>query len=202
MVRSPSRFRSATARSERPMRRWISWVRPLCRPLADSRAVRVRVARGNIPYSLEIHPLPELRRNEGTVSSTEAVQITRVLPTSMRAEPSAVEMKSGVMVTGRIWSGARLSLRKIIAAILNEEASSVRGGIQLGEVSPVLADLVLQGGCQLVDVTGGEAYHAAFEHRDAVAADGIAPYLDQQSLHGLGVVLLRRHTDQVLQSSS
>jgi len=48
----------------------------------------------------------------GTVSSIDAVQITRVLPTSMSAEPSAVEMKSGTMLTGRIWSGARLSERK------------------------------------------------------------------------------------------
>lgn len=62
-------------------------------------------------YSLEIHPLPELRRNCGTVSSIEAVQMTRVWPISMRTEPSAVVMKSGVMVTGRSWSGERLSER-------------------------------------------------------------------------------------------
>ena len=47
-------------------------------------------------YSLEIQPLPVLRMNEGTVSSIEAVQMTRVLPTSIRTEPSAVVMKSGV----------------------------------------------------------------------------------------------------------
>ncbi len=41
----------------------------------------------------------------------EAVQITRVLPTSMRTEPSAVLMKPGMMLTGRIWSGVRLSER-------------------------------------------------------------------------------------------
>ena len=52
-------------------------------------------------YSLETHPLPELRKNCGTVSSTDAVQITRVLPTSISTDPSAVEMKSGVKVTGR-----------------------------------------------------------------------------------------------------
>jgi hypothetical protein len=62
-------------------------------------------------YSLEIHPLPELRMNWGTVSSIEAVQMTRVLPTSMRTEPSAVEMNSGVRTTGRSWSGERLSER-------------------------------------------------------------------------------------------
>ena len=40
--------------------------------------------------------------------------MTRVLPISISAEPSAVEMKSGMMLTGRIWSGARLLLRKIM----------------------------------------------------------------------------------------
>ena len=34
MVLSPSFFRSNTARRERPIRRWISWVRPLCLPRA------------------------------------------------------------------------------------------------------------------------------------------------------------------------
>ena len=111
MVRSPRRVRSVTARRLRPMRRWISWVRPLCRPLLTSRGVRVRVARGSMEYSLEIHPLPELRMKAGTVSSIDAVQITRVLPTSISTEPSAVVMKSGVKVMGRSWSGARLSER-------------------------------------------------------------------------------------------
>ena len=75
------------------------------------RSVNLRVARGSIPYSPEIHPLPELRKNAGTASSTEAVQITRVFPISISAEPSAVEMKSGTMLTGRICSAVRLSLR-------------------------------------------------------------------------------------------
>ncbi len=43
-MRSPSFFRSNTARSERPIRRWISCVRPLCLPLAASRLLRVWVA--------------------------------------------------------------------------------------------------------------------------------------------------------------
>src|SRR5208283_3565860 len=67
-----------------------------------------------MPYSPDIHPLPELRKNSGTDSSTDAVQMTRVLPISINADPSAVEMKSGIMLTGRICSGVRLSLRKII----------------------------------------------------------------------------------------
>jgi hypothetical protein len=62
-------------------------------------------------YSLDIHPLPVLRMNCGTVSSIEAVQMTRVLPTSINADPSAVVMKSGIIFTGRSWSGERLSDR-------------------------------------------------------------------------------------------
>ena len=62
-------------------------------------------------YSQVTQPLPELRMKWGTVSSMDAVQITRVFPTSNSTEPSAVEMKSGTIFTGRIWSRARLSLR-------------------------------------------------------------------------------------------
>ena len=51
-----------TARSERPISRWISWVRPLCLPRAASRAMRVCVARGSMPYSAVIQPWPLPRR--------------------------------------------------------------------------------------------------------------------------------------------
>ena len=37
---------------------------------------------------------------------TEAVQITRVLPTEISAEPSAVATNSGSIVTGRMSAGA------------------------------------------------------------------------------------------------
>jgi hypothetical protein len=36
--------------------------------------------------------LPEFRKNVGTVSSTDAVQMTRVFPTSINTDPSAVVM--------------------------------------------------------------------------------------------------------------
>src|SRR5207248_1880428 len=88
--RSPRIARSITERSERPIKRWISWVRPLGRPLATSRAVRVEVARGSIEYSAVTQPLPVLRRNGGTEDSTLAAHRTWVFPTVMRAEPSAV----------------------------------------------------------------------------------------------------------------
>jgi len=110
-VRSPILDKSVMARNERPIKRWISCERPLGRPFVDSRGVRVRVERGNIAYSLVIQPLPRPLMNFGTDSSTLAVQMTRVLPTSMRTEPSAVEIKSGIILTGRICSGVRLSDR-------------------------------------------------------------------------------------------
>ena len=107
MVRSPSLARSNTARSERPIRRWISWVRPLCLPLAASRSPRVWVARGSMPYSAVTQPSPLPRLCGGTRSSTEAVHSTRVAPNSMSTEPSAWTVKPRVIRTGRNWSGAR-----------------------------------------------------------------------------------------------
>src|SRR5665213_533570 len=99
--RSPSASRFTTARSERPISRWISWVRPLARPFVTSRGVRVPVARGSIAYSAVTQPLPEFRRNAGTEFSTLAAHNTCVLPTVMSAEPSAVFRYPGTIVTAR-----------------------------------------------------------------------------------------------------
>jgi hypothetical protein len=88
IVRSPISSRRVTARSERPISRWISCVRPPTLPADASRWFRVVVDRGSMPYSAVTQPFPELRRNGGTRSSTLAVQITRVSPASMRTEPS------------------------------------------------------------------------------------------------------------------
>ena len=57
-VRSPRRPRSTTPRSERPIRRWISWVRPPILPAVASRCVRSAVERGSIEYSAVTQPLP------------------------------------------------------------------------------------------------------------------------------------------------
>jgi hypothetical protein len=89
IVRSPIAPRSMQARSDRPIRRWISCVRPPCRPRAASRGLRVWVARGSMPYSAVSQPLPLLRRNGGTPFSTLAVHRTRVAPNSQSTEPSA-----------------------------------------------------------------------------------------------------------------
>ena len=80
---------STTARSERPIRRWISCVRPEAPPLEASRCERVVVARGSIPYSAVTQPSPLPFRKGGTFSSTLTAHTTRVSPTSIRHEPSA-----------------------------------------------------------------------------------------------------------------
>src|SRR6476619_4926353 len=111
IVRSPSSVSLVTERSDRPISRWISCVRPPTLPALDSRCVRVLVARGSMPYSAVTQPLPVLRRNGGTRSSTLAVQITLVRPTSISTDPSACARKPGVMVVGRSCAGERPSLR-------------------------------------------------------------------------------------------
>ena len=54
-----------------------------------SRFLRVFVARGSMAYSAVTQPRPLPSRKGGTLSSTEAVQITLVLPISTSTEPSA-----------------------------------------------------------------------------------------------------------------
>src|SRR5207244_1611230 len=49
---------SQTARRDRPIRRWISWVRPDWRPRAASLGVRSTVEPGSIEYSAVTHPQP------------------------------------------------------------------------------------------------------------------------------------------------
>src|SRR5438128_4634249 len=110
-VRSPKDRRSTTARSERPMSRWISCVRPDGRPFEASRCERVEVERGSMPYSAVIQPSPWPLRNGGTRSSTLTVQITLVAPNSTSTEPSGWTRKSRASAMGRSWSGARPSAR-------------------------------------------------------------------------------------------
>jgi len=90
-----------TARKLRPINLWISWVRPDCLPFAASRSVRLWVDRGSMPYSAVTHPLPLLRRNGGTFSSTEAVHRTWVSPKRTMQEPAAYLLNPGSSETGR-----------------------------------------------------------------------------------------------------
>ena len=106
-VTSPICERSTTARSARPISRWISCVRPDRLPRAASRSSRVCVARGSMPYSAVTQPWPELRMNGGTRPSTLAAQSTSVLPMRIRHDPSAWREKPGVSEIGRKTSAAR-----------------------------------------------------------------------------------------------
>jgi hypothetical protein len=87
MVYSPKAIVAMAARNERPIRRWISWVRPPG-PFR-SRWVRSTVARGSMAYSAVTQPSPVPFLNPGTPGSTLAVQCTRVPPMRMRQDPSA-----------------------------------------------------------------------------------------------------------------
>src|SRR5271166_547689 len=101
MVFSPSALESTQARSERPTRRDISWVRPPRRPLTDSRSPRVLVALGSIAYSAVTQPRPLPRRQRGTSSVTLAAHSTLVRPNSTSTDPSAWSSQPRVSFTGR-----------------------------------------------------------------------------------------------------
>ena len=105
--RSPSASRSTAARSERPIRRWISTVRPPCLPAAASRRVRSRVARGSMPYSAVTQPRPWPFSQGGSRSSSVAVTSTWVSPNFTMQEPSAYLTTPRSSDTGRSSSGAR-----------------------------------------------------------------------------------------------
>ena len=92
---------------QRPISRWISWVRPDWRPRAASRSVRTPVALGSMPYSAVIQPLPEPLSQWGTRCSTVAVHSTWVSPRRTKHDPSACLLTSGSRRTVRIWSAAR-----------------------------------------------------------------------------------------------
>ena len=65
-------------------------------------------------YSAVSQPQPLPRRKGGTPSSTDAVQITRVPPVSIRQLPAAVDTKLGIKRCARGALHARPSLRSII----------------------------------------------------------------------------------------
>src|SRR3954469_25906791 len=81
--------------------------------------MRVLVARGSIPYSAVTQPLPLLRRNGGTRSSTLAVQMTLVCPALISTDPSACIVKFGMMVVSRSSFAGRWSDR-MTASLLDE----------------------------------------------------------------------------------
>src|ERR1043165_4134784 len=107
ICRSPSAGRSTTARSERPIRRWISSVRPPCLPAEASRRVRSLVARGSMPYSAVTQPRPCPFSHGGMRSSRVAVTSTCVSPNFTKQEPSAYFTTPRSSVTTRSSSACR-----------------------------------------------------------------------------------------------
>src|SRR5215212_659905 len=140
MLFSPSAARSIEARSERPISRLISWVRPPMRPLTDSRSPRVCVARGSIAYSAVTHPRPEPLRQRGTPSVTLAAHSTRVRPNSTSTEPAAWASQWRVIVTGRSWSAARPPRRVTRATVMMPPMRSELRSVRTGGV-PAVVDL-------------------------------------------------------------
>jgi hypothetical protein len=65
------------------------------------------VEAGSIPYSAVTQPRPLPTIQRGTLSSTEAVQMTRVSPAEISAEPVALRTKPGSISSGRSSCGAR-----------------------------------------------------------------------------------------------
>lgn len=89
----PGNFlRLKTARSARPMRRWISMDLPSIFPRVESRCLRSRQEYGSIEYSEVIQPPSTFwcLIQAGTLFSMVAAQITWVLPNEMRTEPDAL----------------------------------------------------------------------------------------------------------------
>ena len=83
-----------------------------------SRCLRSPVDAGSIPYSAVTQPRPWPAIQRGTDSWTDAVQITRVPPQEISAEPVAVRTKPGSIVVGRSSSAraAAAALARVIAA--------------------------------------------------------------------------------------
>ena len=79
--------------------------------------VRYDVEAGSMPYSAVSHPIPAFSRNPGTLSSTLAVQMTRVCPHEMRHEPGAEGINPGRIVIGRASFQARSFKRFVMIKI-------------------------------------------------------------------------------------
>jgi hypothetical protein len=69
--------------------------------------LRSPVEAGSIPYSAVTQPRLRPSIQRGTLSCAEAVQITRVSPIEISAEPVAVRMNPGSIVVGRSSSARR-----------------------------------------------------------------------------------------------
>ena len=104
---------SHTARSDRPISRWISCVRPEKCPSRTSRRIRSGDDPGSIWYSAVTQPLPLPRIQRGTSSSIDAVHRTRVRPNDTSTDPGVMSVKSRSNVIGRSSAAVRPSTRML-----------------------------------------------------------------------------------------
>ena len=116
ILRSPSFSRSTTARNERPIKRWISIVRPVNFPFELSRRFRVLVALGSMLYSAVTQPVSLPRRNGGTESSKVAEQITFVSPKETTTDPSGCLKTFVSILIGRNCWTVLPSCRKLFSS--------------------------------------------------------------------------------------
>src|SRR5512136_364965 len=142
IVLSPKAVRSVTARSDRPISRWISWVLPPTFPREDSRALLSWVAAGIMAYSAVSQPLPVFFRKGGTPSSTDAEQITFVSPISMRTEPLGWRRYSRVMMTGRSSFAFLPSFRIGLCLLLKIVPDALGHGLRHGRLDRFLLELL------------------------------------------------------------
>src|SRR5579885_1210371 len=154
ICRSPSAARSTIDRSERPIRRCISMVRPPCLPAEASRRVRSEVARGSMPYSAVIQPRPCPLSQGGRRSSRLAVTSTWVSPNFTKQEPSAYLTTPRSSETLRNSSTCRPLGR--IRHLVNSVAAVLRSGGETGKRSISLGLLNLGDDELAVDVLGVE----------------------------------------------
>ena len=160
---SPSADRSIAARSERPMSREISCVRPPILPRTDSRSFRVSVARGSIEYSAVTQPRPLPLRQRGTPCCTDAEQSTLVSPKLINADPSAYFCQSRSIETGRSWSLVRASGRGMASRVVAASGRPGRPG-QDGGMRTETFDVRTGGSPRVHDLTRDCASFVSDEH--------------------------------------
>src|ERR1022692_2181433 len=114
-VRSPNSAMSTTARNERPIRRWISCVRPEGRPLLTSRGVRFVVARGSMEYSsaptdagADVQVLRSLRR---AMAQSMALSRDNVMACSVFDDADLHRWRSGSDYSARVLRAITIGLR-------------------------------------------------------------------------------------------
>ena len=105
--------KSITARSERPISRWISTDRPSTLFAEVARCLRVSVEYGSIEYSALSQPFGGSRAfiHVGTRFSAVAAHMTFVFPKDTKTDPVALGAKFGSNLISRSWSTSRPSGR-------------------------------------------------------------------------------------------